>query len=227
MQDNCYSEKLYPLQDIVLLEVGKLPVDHYLTGGTALSRFMLGHRYSEDLDFFTNQHQEFKAQTEMILQALNRCGNVRINFRAEDFIRAQFERDGTTLKLEFINDVSFRKGKPIRHSMGFWIDDWENILSNKISALTRQAAKDVVDICFIALNYSFHWEQAISDARQKDAWVAEHEVANVLLNFNLDKLNEVVFTDKGADTKITRPLIQQLARDAFNGFDNSLYTKHG
>jgi predicted nucleotidyltransferase component of viral defense system len=31
----------------------------YLTGGTALGRFYLNHRYSEDLDFFVNNNPDF------------------------------------------------------------------------------------------------------------------------------------------------------------------------
>lgn len=39
----------------------------FLTGGTALSEFFLGHRYSYDLDFFTGQDnliQSFSDETE-------------------------------------------------------------------------------------------------------------------------------------------------------------------
>jgi hypothetical protein len=32
----------------------------YLTGGTALGRYYLGHRYSEDLDFFVNADPIYK-----------------------------------------------------------------------------------------------------------------------------------------------------------------------
>ncbi|MCD4795127.1 MAG: nucleotidyl transferase AbiEii/AbiGii toxin family protein [Bacteroidales bacterium] len=31
----------------------------YLTGGTALVRFYLNHRYSEDLDFFVNKRKKY------------------------------------------------------------------------------------------------------------------------------------------------------------------------
>jgi len=38
----------------------------YLTGGTALGRFYLNHRYSEDLDFFVNADPEFKEKHILI-----------------------------------------------------------------------------------------------------------------------------------------------------------------
>jgi predicted nucleotidyltransferase component of viral defense system len=46
--------KLYLMQDKFLPFMHNLGLPFYLTGGTALGRFYLNHRYSEDLDFFVN-----------------------------------------------------------------------------------------------------------------------------------------------------------------------------
>ena len=54
MPDNYYSDKLYPFQDEVLGAIQSLKSGFYLTGGTALGRCYLNHRYSDDLDFFVN-----------------------------------------------------------------------------------------------------------------------------------------------------------------------------
>ena len=53
MPDTFYQDKLYPFQDKILKILGKADTEFYLTGGTALSRFLLNHRYSDDLDFFS------------------------------------------------------------------------------------------------------------------------------------------------------------------------------
>ncbi|MDD4310358.1 MAG: nucleotidyl transferase AbiEii/AbiGii toxin family protein, partial [Candidatus Cloacimonetes bacterium] len=45
---------LYKLQDRAIAELKEVLDGFYLTGGTALDRFYLHHRYSEDLDFFIN-----------------------------------------------------------------------------------------------------------------------------------------------------------------------------
>ena len=50
MHEVYYQNKVYPLQDEILDLVKSAPVAFYLTGGTALSRFYLNHRYSDDLD---------------------------------------------------------------------------------------------------------------------------------------------------------------------------------
>jgi hypothetical protein len=54
-----YRDKLYPFQDGVMHTVKGVGTPFYLTGGTALSRFYFGHRYSDDLDYFVNSDPGF------------------------------------------------------------------------------------------------------------------------------------------------------------------------
>lgn len=54
MDKNYYLTSLYPLQDRVLQVINQAKTGFYLTGGTALSRAYLAHRFSDDLDLFTN-----------------------------------------------------------------------------------------------------------------------------------------------------------------------------
>ena len=50
---------LTPFQKQILTAVGHSPLksSFYLTGGTALAAYYLQHRYSEDLDFFTDAQE--------------------------------------------------------------------------------------------------------------------------------------------------------------------------
>jgi predicted nucleotidyltransferase component of viral defense system len=52
MSEAHYLDKLYPVQDKILQAFSAGKIRHYLTGGTALSRSYLHHRYSDDLVFF-------------------------------------------------------------------------------------------------------------------------------------------------------------------------------
>ncbi|MDR0646755.1 MAG: nucleotidyl transferase AbiEii/AbiGii toxin family protein [Elusimicrobiota bacterium] len=47
----------------------------FLTGGTALSRAYLRHRYSDDLDFFVNNDGEYSKQLNIVLTNLHKYGN--------------------------------------------------------------------------------------------------------------------------------------------------------
>jgi hypothetical protein len=57
-----YNKVLYPLQNEVFPVFEGSPF--YLTGGTALSRGYYNHRYSDDLDYFVNDHPDFPRISE-------------------------------------------------------------------------------------------------------------------------------------------------------------------
>ena len=56
MPETFYSAKLYPFMDKVLALIRQADTAFDLTGGTALGRHYLHHRYSDDLDLFVNQN---------------------------------------------------------------------------------------------------------------------------------------------------------------------------
>ncbi|MBT8363190.1 MAG: nucleotidyl transferase AbiEii/AbiGii toxin family protein [Deltaproteobacteria bacterium] len=64
MPEKSYYNRLYAFQDEIMKIIHRQGVDFYLTGGTALSRCYLNHRYSDDLDFFINQAPDFKKQAQ-------------------------------------------------------------------------------------------------------------------------------------------------------------------
>jgi len=57
--DSIDYKKLYELQDKVLDIIFSTRTIFYLTGGTCLSRFYQEKRYSDDLDLFTHEHDDF------------------------------------------------------------------------------------------------------------------------------------------------------------------------
>jgi len=58
--------------DRVLALIRQADTAFYLTGGTALGRHYLHHRYSDDLDLFVNQAVDFRDQVKKALEALSR-----------------------------------------------------------------------------------------------------------------------------------------------------------
>ena len=61
-------EILTPFQKQILTGVGHSPLKQsfYLTGGTALAAYYLQHRYSEDLDFFTDSQEAVPGVTTIL-----------------------------------------------------------------------------------------------------------------------------------------------------------------
>ncbi len=54
--DSINYDQLYKLQDKVLDLIFSTEQTFYLTGGTALSRFYIAKRYSDDLDSFKEEY---------------------------------------------------------------------------------------------------------------------------------------------------------------------------
>jgi hypothetical protein len=224
MHDDYYQNTLYPLQDKVLEIVGKLPVGFYLTGGTALSRAYLHHRYSDDLDFFVNDVPDFKSQVNTIIKALTDSGHPFDISVADDGFARIFVFDGhSTLKLDFVNDVPFRREKPIITPLFVRTDNLNNILSNKVTALGRYSTKDVVDIVYICETLQFNWENIVNDASEKDLWVNPVNVVEVLEQFPVEKLQEIGWMIEAPSNEWFNSRINQIIPDILDGNENSLY----
>jgi hypothetical protein len=79
-------QQLYKLQDRAIAALQDVLQGFYLTGGTALDRFYLHHRYSEDLDFFINAADDYKSRGNRVFRKLKisfnsapKIGNIEIN----------------------------------------------------------------------------------------------------------------------------------------------------
>lgn len=228
MWQEYYEKQLYPLQDKALEVITKVNTGFYLTGGTALSRAYLYHRYSDDLDFFVNQKEDFEQETALILNALRTVfEEVKVAMTYDTFARFFVKnKEGIELKLEFVNDVLFHAGNLNAVALFFRTDNLDNILSNKICALSREEAKDMADIWYISLNHHFNWKEAIENAKKKDMWVDESQVLIFIENFDLKKLHEVKWI-KPLDLEKAQEEIEVIKRDVLLGQDNSLYPKIG
>ena len=143
--------------------------NYYLTGGTALS-FYFGHRFSEDLDFFT---QEYKKQdSERIMNFVAKKTGFAFKLEAEQddpklmpmkvyFLELKKKR---VLKIDFVQDFqkNIKRIKDGVHSV-------EDIYYRKISASIgmvkkqdsigriihagRQSVKDLFDLYYLSKHY--------------------------------------------------------------------------
>lgn len=142
---------------------------YYLTGGTALS-FYFRHRFSEDLDFFTQEYR--KEDPDRIMNFVSQKTGFAFKLEAEQDspklipMKVYFLglKRGCVLKIDFVQD--FKKNiKRIKNG----IHSVEDIYCRKISAgigslkkqdLTgriihagRQSAKDLFDLYYLSKHY--------------------------------------------------------------------------
>ena len=136
----------------------------YLTGGTALAACYLFHRYSDDLDLFTNS-QSLEVVWPTLQHLLPALG-LTVESRTPRFIRL---RHAEGLRVDLVHDVPFRVGIPVRQ--GPWlIDSLENITLNKVSAIQgRLDVKDYVDLYLLLKDDPSRILALLAQATQKDA----------------------------------------------------------
>jgi len=112
MDKRFYFEVLYPVQDEVLRLLASIETGFYLTGGTAASRGYLHHRFSDDLDLFTNDEPDFPLWADRLIQRLSEPPGWRVvaTTREARFVRLTLTVGGIDLKVEMVNDVPARVG---------------------------------------------------------------------------------------------------------------------
>jgi predicted nucleotidyltransferase component of viral defense system len=159
----------------------------YFSGGTALSEYYLQHRFSEDLDFFseaevspaelnlflTSKKHLFGAKHIQFAQSFNR----NLFFLAFDDIKQE-------LKIEFTY-YPFERIDKSKTDANIQIDSVLDIAVNKVFTLTQQArGRDYVDIYEIYKKYNFDFMHLLKKARQK----FDYPINNIELGKNLVKV---------------------------------------
>jgi hypothetical protein len=222
MSGNYFIHNLYPFQDSVLKLIMEVDDSFYLTGDTALGRHYLKHRYSDDLDLFVNRNTDFKKLTDVIISRLKQhYRGTEIVLSGEDFARIFIPYNKHRLKMEFVNDVLFHTGEIQVAGFFHRIDSWQNILSNKICALPRGEVKDIADLIFLSMNYRFTWKTVIGYAREKDMWVNEIEVSQMIRRADTQRLKKISWV-KEPDYDQLQKICQVIAKDIIAGEENSL-----
>ena len=215
--------RLCPLQDKFLNVWNAFGLPFYLTGDTALGRFYLNHRYSDDLDFFVNGDTDFLKYILFIKNELHKHFNTDISkvIVTDEFARFFIGDNDMFMKVEFLNDVEYRVGNPLKSDLGN-IDTVANILSNMLTALIgRDEPKDVFDIVTVAANFSFNWQDMFMHAKEK-AMINEIDIEQRLFTFPVNSLESVDWLNKTFDSKNFKKQLIKIADDFMLGENNSL-----
>lgn len=215
-------QKLYKIQDRVILALKDELGSFYLTGGTALGRFYLDHRYSEDLDFFVNADPEFSSKVNRLYQKIKLFFTIdeELSMVSDSYARL-YLREEPGLKIDLVNDVPDRWG-PLNKTHGFWIDNPANILSNKLAAiLNRDEPKDVFDIVTLACNYSFNWREVYLQTAKKQL-ISETDIGIRLSSFPVQMLSKQLWMKTDQDLKQFSDKLITISNDLIFARDNSL-----
>jgi len=227
-----YTENLYPFQDGVLNIVKKSGIPFYLSGGTALSRGYFNHRYSDDLDLFVNQDDHYPDYVQTLFQhfeTAQQAGLFAIDYNrlrkfenfTQFFLIQTLHSETIELKIDVVNDVASHYGGFEEDATLGRLDSWRNMLSNKLSAIFRYEAKDVVDLRMIAKHRQFDWMTIVQEAKTKEGGIDPVVLFEMLKSFPPDALTTIKWITPVAPDDFIRDL-HQIADDIFRGRHNTL-----
>lgn len=181
-------------QQIILDEVKKseyLNSNFYFTGGTALSAFYLQHRYSDDLDLFSQK----KFDNQVILTLIEEWGRKHKFTLQSRFIEVVY-----IFNLLFSNkeklkvDLSYYPYKRLEKGMAVGnleVDSLLDIAVNKVLTISqRSEVKDFVDLYFLL--QKFHVWDLITGVKVK----FHIEIESLLLGSDFLKVEDFDFLPK-------------------------------
>lgn len=143
----------------------------YLTGGTALAAFYLRHRYSEDLDFFSEKEIDLLNLDISINEIKSELHITRVDFQ-QSFNRNLFffHYGREVLKIEFTY-FPFPRIEKTGFFKRIAIDSIFDIAVNKLFTIyQRSRARDYIDLYCICLKKKFFIKDLIKKAKVKFDW---------------------------------------------------------
>lgn len=126
----------------------------YLTGGTALAEFYMQHRFSEDLDFFSEN--EFDPQSiSVFFEKIKKEAKIKKVEYHQSFNRNLFFldlTDGDKIKMEFTY-FPFERIDKKKKMENLYIDSLLDIAVNKVFTIYQNPrSRDFIDLYFILQN---------------------------------------------------------------------------
>lgn len=164
------SKILTGIQQLFLNLLGKqfFSKKFYLSGGTALTAFYIPYRFSEDLDFFSEEEIQVDEITAFLQSIKNTLGFESFDFNTS-FNRNLFflKFPNETLKLEFTYYPFKRLGNSKEES-GVMVDNIEDIAVNKLFTIYQTPrSRDFMDLYMIIKRYGFSIDDLIKKAKIK------------------------------------------------------------
>ncbi|MCK4353093.1 nucleotidyl transferase AbiEii/AbiGii toxin family protein [candidate division WOR-3 bacterium] len=154
----------------LLLSFSKLTDSQYfyLTGGTALAEFYIGHRLSYDLDLFTSEGELVLPFSRVMEDGFKKEGlSVSVIRRFQTFIEFELGKKDERTKLQLAYDSPFRFAEPEDSDLGVKVNDYKDIIADKLlTFFGRAEPRDAVDLFFI-LKKKDLWE-LVKLASKKD-----------------------------------------------------------
>lgn len=177
----------------------------YFSGGTALSYYYLNHRYSEDLDFFSEEEFD-TVQISVFLKSIKK----EIGYLSFDY-QQSFNRNiyhlrfkDSVLKVEFTYYPFNQVQKPKKND-GIMVDSLIDIATNKLFTISQNArGRDYFDLYYINQKEKVSLEKLRKLAKIKFDWHVDPLHLGTQLNRVKEFIDDPILTKKVSKKKIIK-----------------------
>jgi hypothetical protein len=141
----------------------------YLTGGTALAEYYLGHRLSYDLDLFTGEASLVLPFSHQIEQAVEKTGaRARVVRRFASFVEFEISAGVNRLKVDLALESLYRLAPVEPGDAGVMVNNFQDIQADKTLAFFGRAEpRDAIDLFFLLKATPI--ERLMEGAKAKDS----------------------------------------------------------
>jgi predicted nucleotidyltransferase component of viral defense system len=213
-----FPELLSPLQRRILDAVSAELPGLFLTGGSALGPFYLGHRRSADLDLFTRDRDSYEGRVKQFVHLMESRGLAVVAGSAGPGFRRFVISDGQEdIPVDLALDTAEQIAPPLVTPQGLAVDSLDDITANKLGAiLGRAEERDYVDLYFLA-KAGRDPLAFLEAARRKDRGIDAATLAFVLSEVRIRRDPEGLEQPLAAKTleAFIEDLRRRLARAAF------------
>lgn len=151
----------------------ELSSQFYLSGGTALTEFYIPYRYSEDLDFFSEDEVEIDAIVAFIKSCKKTLDYDSYSFNTSfnrNLFFLEFPKQNYTLKTEFTY-YPFPQIDASKKFLGVSVDSVYDIAVNKLFTIYQKPrSRDFMDLYMIINRYGYKLDDLLSKASAKFDW---------------------------------------------------------
>ena len=148
----------------------KLPYaeNFFLTGGTALAEYYLGHRESHDLDFFTRQEGIMQDFTKNMQSVLGKELPINMRRRFDNFAELICSTEGEEVRIHLAYDSPFHLEEPIKINHIIINDFIDLVIEKLLTFFACCELRDAIDLFFILEREMIPFWDLKQFAKQKD-----------------------------------------------------------
>lgn len=209
------------LQKSILDALSGLPGHFYLSDSSALCRFYLNHRITDELVFILDSGADFQGSIKIFTSRLANYFTLQQAFTSSSDALVIVSADNINIQIRFQKALATRISAPIISSM-IHIDDLINIFIRLVINLSNEKSPEtLLDIIKISCQYQYNWQMIINKINTMTP-ISIHQLIENISKISGNEIMNIDGQKQQNSSDELEVLTTKLINDIKSGNDNSL-----